>query len=91
MLTPDSQLQFVRLEYQRTADFRAYCAKALARARCHDSSLPEIDSDCLAVLMSDGKMIGVVLLEAFLRQQSKEAWQLAAEAAPAGSIPSKLR
>jgi len=77
MVTVDSLLSAIYLEFDRNAAFREHVAQTVSKLRARGVSLPTADRDTLVCLLEDGRMLGKAMLDDYLTRCTIPQWMLA--------------
>jgi hypothetical protein len=77
MVTSDSLLSAVHLEFDRNVEFRLHAAELLNRLRAVGVTLPSSDRDALSAQLEDGRLLGKAALDDYLARCSTPQWMQA--------------
>jgi len=77
MITLDSLLSSIYLEYDRNGEFRDHAATLISRLRSRGVTLPPGDRGCLEVPLDDGRLLGKALLDDYLAKCTTPQWMVA--------------
>jgi hypothetical protein len=82
MVTVDSLLSAIYLEFDRNLEFREHVARATDLLRCQGLQLPP-DRDALSCFIEDGRFLGKALLDEYLDLCTTPQWLMAKRCAEA--------
>lgn len=77
MITLDSLLSSIYLEFDRNSEFRQHAATLISRLRTRGVTLPAADRECLEVPLDDGRLLGKAMLDDYLAKCTTPQWMIA--------------